>query len=51
MSEKAPAMNGNRAPEKFNGQVQLKGLGQFYPGLRYYFESLDLDFQRVLRQS
>ena len=53
MSEKAPAMNGNRAPEKFYGQVQLKGLGQFYPGLRApIFEILrTLRFKRVLQQS
>ena len=45
MSEKAPARSGNRVPEKFIGKVELKGLGQFYPGMRApIFKSLNLDF-------
>ena len=45
MSGKAPAGSGKRAPDKFIGKIELKGLSQFYPGMRApLFKSLNLSF-------
>ena len=45
MSGKAPAGSGERTPDKFIGKIELKGLSQFYPGMRApLFKSLNLSF-------
>ncbi len=45
MSEKAPARNGARVPEKNFGKIELRGINHFYPGMRApLFNSLNLVF-------